>query len=333
MEKNLEESLRVLLCELGDTIRDTVIAGRTAQTAEKLAQVAGESEADTIYEIDRLSEVAIQNWLAAHWPVQEPVELVMEGIDDSARPIFPSTVLEARWVLIVDPIDGTRGLMYDKRSAWALAGLAPKLGEATALSDLCVAAMTEIPTSKQWRADQISCVEGLGLHAESVDVRTGERQPLVLQPSQARDFRHGFSSLVKFFPEGRTLTSQIEEALWDELIGLASSPSPVIFDDQYISTGGQFYELLAGHDRMVGDLRPLIHARLELDTSLVCHPYDACTWLLLQEAGIIFEGPDGEFPDAPLDTTSPVTWLAFANTELASQARPVLRRLLHDILG
>jgi hypothetical protein len=46
--------------------------------------------------------------------------------------------------------------MYDKRSAWALGGIAPQRGERTQLSEIIAAAMTEIPTSKQWRADQFS---------------------------------------------------------------------------------------------------------------------------------------------------------------------------------
>ena len=44
--------------------------------------------------------------------------------------VFPEGTREAdaEIRLIVDPIDGTRGLMYDKRPAWALAGVAPNKG-------------------------------------------------------------------------------------------------------------------------------------------------------------------------------------------------------------
>lgn len=130
------------------------------------------------------------------------------------------------------------------------------------------------------------------------------------------------------FPEGRTLIAQIEEQIWDELVGLGATASPTIFDDQYISTGGQFYELLAGHDRFVGDIRPLVHAALDLDSTLVCHPYDVAAALVLTEAGIVYESPFGGFPDAPLDTTSPVAWFAYANETLAAQLRPVLTGVL-----
>jgi len=329
------EKFRSLLCQLGDAIRDAVIAGRTRQTVEQLSAVAAESAADTIYAIDKLSEDAILSWFAAHWPADEPVELIFEGVDENAPPCFPPGVdaLDTKWKVILDPIDGTRGLMVDKRPAWALAGMAPQLGTATSLSDICVASMTEIPLTKQWRADQISAIRGGGVTAESVNVLDGMRHPLELRPSQATDFRHGFASLAKFFPEGRTLLAQIEEQVWDELVGLGATSSPTIFDDQYISTGGQFYELLAGHDRFVGDIRPLVHAVLDLDSTLVCHPYDVAAALIVQEAGIIYESPFGGFPDAPLDTTSPVSWLAFANTTLADKLRPVLHRVLGQCLG
>jgi hypothetical protein len=83
---------------------------------------------------------------------------------------------------------------------------------------------------------------------------------------------------------------------------------------------------------MVGDLRPLVLPRLNLDASLVCHPYDVAAALLLSEAGVIYEHPLGGFPDAPLDTTSAVAWVAYANATLASLARPVLQRVLRKML-
>ncbi len=329
------EQFRSLLCALGDSIRDAVMAGRRAASAEQLSAVAHESAADTIYAIDKISEEAIARWFVASWPGDEPVQLVLEGVDDAEPLCFPAGTQpgDTKWKCIIDPIDGTRGIMYDKRSAWALAGIAPQLGEVTMLSDIVVAAMTEIPTTKQWRADQLSAIRGGGVTAESVNVLDGTRSPLEVRPSQAKDFRHGFASMSKFFPEGRTLISQIEEQMWDEIVGLGSSASPTIFDDQYISSGGQFYELLMGHDRFVGDIRPLVHACLDLDSTLVCHPYDVAAALVLTEAGVIYESPFGDFPDAPLDTTSAVSWLGFANTDLAAIARPVLTKAIAQMIG
>lgn len=327
------EALRLLLCQLGLAIRDAVIANRNEHDAEVLASVAGCAGGDTIYTVDKFGEEAIINWFEKTWPSEWPVQVIMEGVEHDL--CFPAgtAVANTQWKCILDPIDGTRGLMYDKRSAWALGGIAPQAGEETMLSHIVAAAMTEIPTSKQWRADQLSVTQDGWLVAHAFDLHHHTSEEFFLQPSSATTFAHGFSSLVKFFPEGRTLTAQIEERLWDELVGLNSASSPTIFDDQYISTGGQFFEMMSGHDRLIGDLRPLIFHALDMESSLVCHPYDACAALVLQKAGVIYEHPFGGFPDAPLDTTSAVTWIAYANETLAATARPVLRKILKQFLA
>lgn len=329
------EEIRQLLCALGDHIQSRFLSGRASRTVEELSGIAAETAADTIYQIDRLSEEAIAEWFSAHWPPDEPVQVVMEGIEDDDPLCFPKgiDVSATHWKCIIDPIDGTREIMHDKRSAWTLAGVAPQKGDDTCLSDIVAAAMTELPVTKQWRADQISASRGGGCLSTSRNVLDGSTTPLQLQPSRATNFEHGFSWLAKYLPEGRTLTSQIEEALWEELTGYNGTAPLPVFDDQYISTGGAFYEMLSGHDRFGGDIRPLIFARLGLDAALVCHPYDVSAALILAEAGIIYEHPLGGFPDAPLNTTHPMAWVIYANPAIAAKARPVLQKLLNRFLA
>ena len=326
---------RRLLCRLGDDIRGAVVAARDTARPGEMAAVAEVTAADTLYRIDKVSEGTVIGWMGANWPAAWPVEVVMEGVEGEALTFPTRTPVGAtRLKLIIDPIDGTRSLMYDKRPGWALAALAPQLGPGTNLSHLVVAAMTELPTSKQWRADQVSAVRGQGLVAEGVNVhQPDERVPLTLRPSGAADFRHGFASLVKFFPEGKALTAQIEETLWDQLLGRTRTHTPVVFDDQYLCTGGQIFELLSGRDRMVGDLRPLVLPALGFGGMTTCHPYDICTGFLLQEGGGVLERPDGGPLDAPLDTTTPVAWVGFANETLARQARPVLQQACEHYVG
>jgi hypothetical protein len=328
-----QEKLRQLLCELGTAIRSKVVSARQGLSAEKLAAVTGDAGGDTIFAIDRFGEDAILEWFRSRWPADEPVQIVMEGLESEL--CFPEgkSAAETKWKCIIDPIDGTRGLMYDKRSAWALAAVAPQHGVDTRLSQILATAMTEIPVTKQWRADQFSASLDGPLVATWCDWRTGsDPQPLNTDPSTAHSFDHGFASLAKFFPEGRTLTAQVEERLWDQILGPNRSRSPVVFDDQYLSTAGQFHELITGRDRLVGDIRPLVFHALDLESSLVCHPYDACAWLLLKKAGVVFEHPLGGFPDAPLDTETGVAWIAYANEALAAKARPVLQKILREFL-
>lgn len=329
------DTLRRLLCDLGSHVRTQVLAARNTATSEALSAIAGVCTSDTIYAIDRVSEESISEWFEKFWPRDEPVQIVMEGIEDDDPLCFPAglTPEQTNWKCILDPIDGTRCIMHDKRSAWMLAGIAPQRGDETRLSDIVAAAMTELPTTKQWRSDQFSATRGGGVTAIATNVFDSTTHSLAPSPSQAREFQHGFAWVAKYFPEGRTLTSQIEELLWERVCDQKPDESLAIFDDQYLSTGGAFYEFLAGHDRMGADLRPLVFARLGLDSPMVCHPYDVSAALILEEAGLIYEHPLGGFPDAPLDTTTPITWVTWANSTLADQARPVLRDVLQQILG
>lgn len=335
MDASFLPRARQLFCELGNVVRDRVVAHRDGRRPEELSAVAAVTSADTIYAIDRVSEKAVLEWFTEHWPRAESVEIVMEGLADGSLTTFPSNLASSatKWKLILDPIDGTRNLMYDKRSAWVLAALAPQRGPATRLGDIVVAAMTELPTTKQWRADQVSAVRGRGLVAEALDLVRGGRAPLVLRPSTATDFAQGFASVVKFFPEGKALTARLEEELLRRLQTGGAGAGSVVFDDQYLCSGGQVFELLAGRDRMVADLRPLVFRRLGLGSPLACHPYDICTALLLEEAGGVVERPDGGPLDAPLDTTTPVAWVGYANAALAARVRPVLRELCAELLG
>jgi hypothetical protein len=192
--------------------------------------------------------------------------------------------------------------------------------------------MVELPTTKQWRADRFSAVRGQGLIGDSVNVLNGTIRPRSVRPSAATDMLHGFGYMSRFFPAGKALTAAVEQALWNRLYPGAPGKEIVLFEDQYISTGGQFCELLLGHDRMIADIRPLIFKKLGLTSALCCHPYDVAGSLVLLEAGVVLEAPDGSPLDGPLDTTSPISWVAYANPELAAHIRPVLRSVLKEML-
>ena len=91
--------------------------------------------------------------------------------------------------------------------------------------------------------------------------------------------------------------------------------------------------ICGGHDRMLGDLRPLVFAKLDRAGSISCHPYDACVALILDEAGCRLTAPDGAPLDFPLDTLSPVAWVGFANREIEAHVRPALDAALREFFG
>ena len=104
-----------------------------------------------------------------------------------------------------------------------------------------------------------------------------------------------------------------------------------MFDDQYLSTGGQLYELMTGRDRMLLDARGLLYERFKREgkpAGYACHPYDLCTALIAEEAGVIVTDGRGLPLNAPLDTTTDVSWIGYANEAIRREVEPVLLRLL-----
>jgi hypothetical protein len=102
----------------------------------------------------------------------------------------------------------------------------------------------------------------------------------------------------------------------------------LVFDDQYMTTGGQLYELMVGHDRFTADLRPVFFKKLGLPAKLVCHPYDICVELIARESGVIVVDEHGQRLSALLDIRADVSWCGYANQAVHDRVQPVLERLL-----
>jgi hypothetical protein len=266
--------------------------------------------------------------------------LIAEGLGADGRLILPrgTSLSTVEVAVIVDPIDGTRGLMYQKRPAWILTGVAPmdlpgqaRSGRAPRLSDITLAVQTEIPLVKQNLADQLWAIAGSGAHAERRDRVTGARAPLALHPSTATTMLYGFGGVTRFFPGAREELAAIDDAVAAALLGPPRAGVAQSFEDQYISSGGQLYELTVGHDRWIADLRPIVDAAMRRrgqSAGMCCHPYDLCTELIAREAGVVVTDERGGPVDAPLDVFTEVAWLGFANATLRDQIAPVLTGIL-----
>ena len=379
--------------------------------------VSRSSAADTIYGIDTAVDPILESF-CQEWGHETPLVLVAEGMEDEhgreGPVVFPRGTRADRAELrvIIDPIDGTRGIMYDKRAAWALAGVAPNKGPGTRLRDIEVAVMTELPTSKMAFGDVLWAIKGQGTravrerleekkslaeppvlldelthrpvghvltkmgkvadehvldalnaqqrhggrigdilvgrgHVSAEDVQialafqkgeepelapaimsviTGE--PLRVRPSQATDINHGFATVSNFFPGTKELASRLMEHVVRHAIGPADVTQATVFDDQYISTGGQFYELVVGHDRFNADLRPAFYRMQGQPAGLCCHPYDCATLLVAEEAGVTITDEHGRPLDGPLDTTTGLNWVGYANPALRRTLEPLVRSFL-----
>lgn len=327
------ETLRKALCALQMRILDHLLEARGNIGSPAMAMVADVTAADTIYAVDKLIEDRIVEWLATEWPARWPVQLMMEGLENHGDVTFPrgTPVADTVLKLMIDPIDGTREIMWDRRSGWALAGIAPQRGPENRIGDLQVAAMTELPTTRAWRADQLSAVRGGKLVAEAIDLFSRKQTAFQPQPFPGTDLHHGFSGLAAPFPGSKQTVGAILENLLARLEpGEAPNTLP-IFDDQYLCTGGLFADLATGKLRFYGDLRPEVFAHLNTPATLCAHPYDVCTALIVEAAGGIIRGLHGPL-DGPLDTTSAITWIGYANAELAARIHPALEQSVQAVL-
>jgi hypothetical protein len=313
---------------LHEQLRAALIVACERQTTDDLSRVASDDDGDTLYALDAVVETPLVEFFERDIATHVPVALIAEGIP-GGRLILPrnASETEVRWQIIVDPIDGTRALMYQKRSGWILTGIAPNCGRATRLQDIEAAVQTEIPVEKQHLADTAWAFRGEGVQAERWNRVTGERTPLTLRPSRAATLAHGFAMVARFFPGQRDVLAAIDDAIIASVIGPPKPEKAACFEDQYVSTGGQLYELMAGHDRFVADIRPLVYGAA---SPLCCHPYDICTELIARELGVIVTDERGQPLSAPLSVEPNVTWIGYANAEIRTLVEPALRQALRS---
>jgi len=327
-------SMKDILCGIGLSVGGHVYDSLQKQSVEERTAVYAETADDTIFQIDRDVEELIVPALEADAASVGGIVLIAEGIEESGKPLaLPRGTRpeDAAWRVLLDPIDGTRGIMYDKRSAFFLAGAAPNRGAATHLRDITTAVMVEIPTSKSLYGDLLWAICGEGAHRSRRNLLTGEMRSLPITPSKSKTILGGFAQIARFFPPGRGLLAMIEEEMIEILFPSPPMGRAILFEDQYISTGGQLYEILVGHDRFVAELRWGLYQFLSKAgkaPGLTCHPYDVCAHRIGLEAGILITGRDGNPLDAPLDTVSPVDWIAYANEDIRSEVEPALQKIM-----
>jgi hypothetical protein len=190
---------------------------------------------------------------------------------------------------------------------------------------------TEVPLVKQHLSDTLWAVRGQGAGAERYDRLSGTRRPLLLHPSTAATIAHGFAMVARFFPGAREELAAIDEEIVAAALGPVKPGKAHCFEDQYISTGGQLYELMAGHDRFVADLRPLLEpvlAKRGLVLGICCHPYDLAAELIARESGVIVTDALGRPLQAPLDVEADVAWVGYANDAIRAQMEPLLQEAL-----
>jgi hypothetical protein len=334
------DRLLAQLRALHEDLRDSLVAAVEHQSVEALAAVAEDDpQGDTLFALDRIGEEQLIAFFEREIAPERPLVLIAEGLRDTGHGpgvlVLPRDCPEPRAELriLMDPIDGTRMYMYQKRSAWILTGVAPNRGPQTRLHDIELALQTEIPLVKQHLADTLWAVRGAGYWAERHNRLTGTRMPLHLRPSTAPTIAQGFATVSRFFPGMRAELAALDDEIAAAALGPVRPGKAQCFEDQYICTGGQLYELIAGHDRFIADLRPLLEPLLRqrgLASGICCHPYDLATALIAEEAGVLLTDGTGAPLDAPLTVDADVSWAGFANAAIREQIEPPLLAALRE---
>lgn len=320
------------LLELGLSVQRHLSSAEEPGIDGAIEPVAFES-GDTIYPLDRHVEPVIQRVIGSWSDECKPLVLIAEGMGTDGQQTVGAGIDAPRYRVIVDPIDGTRGLMYGKRAAWFLAAVARDRGEDTRLVDTFASAIVELPTAKQGWTDAFVAVAARPAAGLRTRVGGSEARPLSFQPSRATTLKDGFAQVSNFFPGTKVLAADLMERIATAVLGESCHGCADIFDDQYISTGGQMVELMLGHDRFCCDLRPLFHTITERQAGRVvrgieCHPYDVAGALVARQAGIILTDGFGRPLDSPLDVRHGIHWCGYANPGIQELIQPVVGRWL-----
>lgn len=316
------------LVAVGEAVRDAVLDACRSATVDQLAAHDDSGPGDTAFAVDRVAEGALLAALATHLGGVALV-LVAEGLPDTGHGhgVARLGVGAPAWRLVVDPLDGTRPLAYQKRSAWVLLGLAPEPGDGRVptLTEVVAAVMVEVPPLKQTYADVLTAVRGGGTRMRRVDLRRLDPDAAVgVRPSTATGLAQGYAQVSRAFPGGRAVLAAVDDAVALALVGPPVPGKAQYFEDQWCS-GGALYSLAVGHDRFTADLRPLVPG-----VGICAHPYDLCAALVATEAGVLVTAPDGSPLDPPLTLDGDVGWVGYANAALRALVEPALQAALRE---
>ncbi len=304
--------LAAALVALGRRVRDTVRAELAAAPGEEaavgsLAEVVRAEGGDHIFGVDTVAdrlivdELARSDGIGARWPGT----WVMEGFDEPL-PVGAAApgAGAGPWRYLCDPLDGTRPLLVDKRSAWVLIGAGR---EAATLEQLELSVVVEVPTRRA-ALGLVAWADRDGrLHAVDEDLRDGTVRPVRLRPRPGDRLEHSFVTVVRFAPGyGEVIGRWADE----HLAGLTT------FDDLVPCSAGQLMGLASGADAAVFDPRPHL-----APGTMAAHPYDLAGLWVARAAGAIVEALPAGPLDVPLAVHHPVAWAGYANETVARRLR------------
>jgi hypothetical protein len=349
----LVEAWRPRLLDLADGLRRVTLDGiRTARedgTADALARPTGPMKAnagDVAYGLDEPAEQLLDRWFEEQSQLG-PVSVLTEdtgwrhggagAANGSTNGTTNGTGAASTFDhggprIAVDPIDGTRNLMTDLRSAWSVIALATPGAGTPRMSDVVLGLLTEIPDSRAATYRRLVGVRGGACRFEErrVDDDTLVRATPLHTDHEAR-VDHGYFPFFKYMADQRPLIASTEAAFFKRLEEHEGADVRNCYDDQYISNGGQLALLSLATYRMIADLRAFLAERRGRPT-ITTKPYDVAGAIVCaRAAGAIVETPLGEELDFPIDVETPVSWVGWANRETRERLGPHLWAILERL--
>ena len=339
LQEHLTQSLPVQRLEaLLDSIR---IATRARLAAEEsirglspAAEVVGDGAGDVTYGIDLESEEVVTRWLE-ECAREGPLSLFTEdigwrhaGAGGDGWTELPDFDHGGPRIAI-DPIDGTRPLLGDLRSAWTSIAACPPGPSEPRASDVTFGLLGELPSSmtESWRV--IRAQRGAGAIMERHSFApTSEAvgAPLIADTDDRPD--HGVFSFFRFSPHQRPRIAAVEADFFARISAEEGADLMHCYDDQYVCNVGQLVHLALGSYRLIADLRAHLTSPDEAP-AVTSKPYDlAAAILVAREAGCVVTAPDGANLDFPLDATTPVSFVGWVNEPTAERLAPHLEAAL-----
>lgn len=227
-----------------------------------------------------------------------------------------------------DPVDGTRNLMADLRSAWTVVSFAPAGTGEPRLGELSGGMIAEIPTTRAARfrrffsdGDTTWLEEGaLGGASEEESPPIGPARVVRTDGDDRPD--HGYFPFFRYDPLQRLVIAEWEARFFERLERNENAEMHTIYNDQYCSSGGQLVELMSGTYRMIVDARALA-ARRSGTNQIFTKPYDIGGAIVCaRAAGCELTDAEGNALDFPLDVTTPVDFCGYVNAPTRLRLEP-----------
>lgn len=305
--------------------------------ARHLASPVAHGAGDVTFGIDVAAEEAVHDWLLA-MARRAPLSVLTEdagwrhlgpGPTPGDAPVELGGFDHGGPRIAIDPIDGTRNLMYDLRGAWTVVSVAGPGAAVPRLTDLALGVVSEIPDTRGAHFRELIGVRGGGCTAavralgDQLVLRDGA---LLVDGSERPD--HGYFPFFGYHPEQRAAMQLLARDFFRSIAEHEGAELAHCYDDQHISSGGQLALLALGHYRMVVDARrhwnELTGAALQ-----TAKPYDVAGAILCaREAGAVVTRTDGGALDFPLDVTTPVDFVGFHNRGTGARLWPHLETAL-----